>query len=131
MTRSATNGLEPAWRVEVLVSLIKWGLTSLKHYLEDPRDSGINWESPFVELHYPVEWNWQPREKGGLALAGHIFGKITKQNTATEAAVAATLGRIMANWFTATALADATNWAWHERSKTTTRRSGRGNATKN
>ena len=38
----------PHWRIEVLVSLIKWGLTSLKHYIEDARDSEISWDAPFV-----------------------------------------------------------------------------------
>ncbi len=32
----------PHRRIEVLVSLTKWGLTSLKHYLEDARDSQIH-----------------------------------------------------------------------------------------
>ena len=103
--------------MEALVSLIKWGLTSLRHYLEDTRDSEITWEAPFVELPYAVDWNWQPRADGDLAPGGHIFGQITEQNTATQAAATKTLTSIMANWFTATALAHVTNWAWYEKLK--------------
>ncbi len=112
---SSYEAAHPHWRIEVLVSLIKWSLRSLQHYLEDTRDTEITWESPFVELHYPVEWNWQPRGKGDVAPGGHIFGNITKQNTATQAAATRTLARIMTHWFNATALADATNWAWYEK----------------
>jgi len=35
----------PHWRIEVLVSLIKWSLESLKHYIEDAQDSQITWET--------------------------------------------------------------------------------------
>ena len=105
----------PHWRIEVLVSLIKWGLKSLKYYIEDVRDPKITWESPFVELHYPVDWNWKKRGFGDVVPGGHIFGKFTRQNTATKKLAVKTLSQTMARQFNATALADATNWAWYEK----------------
>jgi hypothetical protein len=102
----------PHWRIEVLVSLIKWSLKSLKHYIEDVRDSQITWECPLVELHYPIEWNW--KEKGGndMPPGGHVFGKLTRENTATKELAVKTLSQMLACRFNAIALAGATNWAW-------------------
>jgi len=105
----------PHWRIEVLVSLIKWGLKSLKYYIEDVRDPKITWESPLVELHYPINWNWKKRGSGDMAPGGHIYGQFTPQNTATKKLAAKTLGQTMARQFNAMTLADATNWAWYEK----------------
>lgn len=105
----------PHWRIEVLVSLIKWSLKSLKHYIEDVQDSEIFWESPFVELPYAVDWNWKERGSGDAAPGGHIFGKFTPRNTATKKLAVKTLSQTMASQFNAMALADATNWAWYEK----------------
>jgi hypothetical protein len=107
----------PYWRIEVLVSLIKWGLKSLKHYIEDVHDHVITWESPLVELHYPIDWNWKERGSSDIAPGGHIFGKFTPQNTATKQLALKTLSSAMACQFNALALADATNWAWYEKLK--------------
>ncbi|MDE3066805.1 MAG: hypothetical protein KGJ60_04550, partial [Verrucomicrobiota bacterium] len=104
----------PHWRIEVLVSLIKWSLKSLKHYIEDAHDSEITWESPLVELHYPIDWNWKGRGAGDMAPGGHVFGKFTLQNTATKKKAVKTLSQTMARQFNAMTLADLTNWAWFE-----------------
>jgi hypothetical protein len=105
----------PHWRFEVLVSLIKWGIRSLKHYVEDPRERNITWDNPFVELHYPVGWNWKARGGCGIVPDGRIYGKITNKNTANKDLAAKTLGKIMAHWFNGTALWDITNGVWYEK----------------
>jgi hypothetical protein len=105
----------PHWRIEVLVSLIKWSLKSLKHYIEDVHDSEITWESPFVELHYAMDWNWKERGSGDAAPGGHIYGKLTRRNTATKKLAAKTLSQMMARQFNAMTLAELTNWACFER----------------
>jgi hypothetical protein len=105
----------PHWRIEVLVSLIKWSLKSLKHYIEDGHDPEITWESPFVELHYPVDWSWKGRAHGEVMSGGYIFGKITPRNMATKKLAVKTLARTMACQFNATMMADATNWAWYKK----------------
>lgn len=105
----------PHWGAEVLISLIKWGLVSLRHYIEDARASEISWDRPFVELHYPVDWNWKERVNGDVAIGEHICGKITNKNTANKKIATKTLSKIMTNWFNATMLAQATNGAWYEK----------------
>jgi hypothetical protein len=105
----------PHWRFEVLISLIKWGIRSLKQYVEDPRERNITWDDPFVELHYPVEWNWKARGGCGIVPDGHIYGKITKKNTADKDMAAKTLGKIMAHWFNGTTLSNITNGIWYEK----------------
>ena len=107
----------PHWRIEVLVSLIKWSLDSLRHYLEDVRDPQITWESPFVELHFPIEWNWKERGSDDVASGGHIYVQLTPENTATQELATETLSKGMAQQFNAMGLADATNWAWYEKVK--------------
>lgn len=109
------EGAHPNWRIEVLVSLIKWGLKSLKHYIEDVPDPKITWDSPFVELHYPVDWNWEGRSGGDLVPAGYIFGNLTRRNMATKQSAVRTLSQTMAKQFNAMMMADATNWAWYEK----------------
>jgi hypothetical protein len=105
----------PHWRIEALVSLIKWSLKSLKHYIEDIPDSEISWESPFVELPYAVDWNWKGRGTGDVAPGGHVFGKFTARNTATKKLADKTLSQTMAHRFSGMTLAEATNWAWYEK----------------
>lgn len=105
----------PHWRIEVLVSLIKWSLQSLKHYIENPRESKISWADPFVELHFPVGWDWSAREEGDAVSYGHQFGQITSKNVATEAKAHQTLARIMVEQLNAMTLAETTNWAYYEK----------------
>jgi len=102
----------PHWRIEVLVSLIKWSLKSLKHYIENVRDSQITWESPLVELHYPIDWNWKAKGGNDVPPGGHIFGTLTQKNTASKKLAVKTLSQMLACRFNARALADVTNWAW-------------------
>ena len=39
--------------------IIRGGLNTLRHCIENPEDSGVSWESPWVEAHYPVGWDWE------------------------------------------------------------------------
>lgn len=107
----------PHWRIEVLVSLIKWGLRSLQHYIEKDRAHEITWEQPFVELHYPVEWNWNaPRDR--TIICGELLsGTITANNTADRETASKTLSEIMVRHHNAMALQDFTNHVWFEKHK--------------
>ena len=105
----------PHWRIEVLVSLIKWSVKSLKHYIEDARDKAITWEQPFVVLHYAVEWDWKESTSRGEKYGGLLYGKITDRNTSDTKKAVRTLSEIMARALNTMALADLTNWvrfAW-------------------
>ena len=110
----AYEGEHPHWRIEVLVSLIKWSFKSLKHYIEDARDSEITWDSPFVELHYDVEWDWSSSVGAGAVHSGIIFGKLTKQNTTNKKRAIKTLSEIMVQHLNVQALDCCTNGAWYE-----------------
>ena len=107
----------PHWRIEVLVSLIKWSLKSLKHYIEEVHDTKITWADPLVELHYPVEWNWKQPVHGDTTRSGLTYGTFTKQSTATKAAALKTVSKIMVAQHTTTALADLTNGVWYDKRK--------------
>ena len=100
----------PHWKMEVLVSLIRWSLMSLRHYLEDARDKEITWESPFVEFPYAVEWDWQASRKRGEKYGRILHGNITDQNVAGKKKTQETLKQIMARTLNATALGELTKW---------------------
>ncbi len=107
----------PHWQIEVLVSLIKWGLKSLKYYVEEDQDTQITWANPFVELHYPVQWNWEkPRiaDNPDIVHSGLFLGEITKQNTSDKETAVKTLAEIMVRRLNTLALGDFTNGAWFE-----------------
>jgi len=38
-----------------ILRIVQRAMMSLRHYLEDPTDEAITWESPMVELQYPVD----------------------------------------------------------------------------
>jgi hypothetical protein len=107
----------PNWCVEVLVSMIKWGLKSLRYYIEDSKDSEISWKNPFVELHYPIDWNWDgPRiaSNDDQIRSGMTFGLLTKQNTADDETAKKTLAEIMVRELNALALGYLTSGVWYE-----------------
>ena len=106
----------PHWRIEVLVSFIKWGLTSLKHYIEEC-DAEVSWRSPFIDLNYPVDWDWKRKplsQDADEAHCGMIFGTFTPENTATKESTAKVLSEIMVGRLNTLALGDFTNGAWFE-----------------
>ncbi len=104
----------PHWRMEVLVSLIKWGLWCLKQYIEQPDQGEITWDDPFVKVNYAVDWNWELRSNRDLTKDGRTFGKFTKENTATDEMAVRTLAEIMTRQFNVMTLAELTNWAYYE-----------------
>ena len=64
----------PDWKIEVLVSLIKWGLENLQYCIETQKRKTVTWDEPFIELHYPVEWNWNAKRdaRGGRGRRGRL-----------------------------------------------------------
>jgi hypothetical protein len=87
----------PEWRTEVVLSIIRWALGGLKFHLEDA-ESQAAWESPFVELHYPVEWNWDldpSAKEGDTVQSGELFGHIKAPATRDFVAV------LKLSWFVA------------------------------
>jgi len=111
--RNALNNYEqkhPHWKVEVLVSLIKWSLESLQHYIEDAGDKEITWEQPFVQLRYPVEWDWAASRARGEEHGRILYGNITETDVSEKTIAIETLSRIMVRTMNAHALGHLTNW---------------------
>ena len=53
---------EPDWLGRALLNQVRFGLDNLRHYIDDPDEDRISWDFPFVELTYPVEWDFTPQE---------------------------------------------------------------------
>jgi len=53
------DDLPDKFYLATFAEIIRGGLNTLRHCIENPEDSGVSWESPWVEAHYPVEWNWE------------------------------------------------------------------------
>ena len=43
--------------VALLVDLVHGGLETLKHYIEDPAETKVSWEDPWVESRFVVKWD--------------------------------------------------------------------------
>ena len=69
----------PNWRAVSLLDLVAGGLDNLRGYIEDPTEEGVSWESPFVELRYAQEWNFETFEPGGNNL-GAISARFTAED---------------------------------------------------
>ncbi|MGP8200052.1 MAG: hypothetical protein ACLQU4_11185, partial [Limisphaerales bacterium] len=112
----ASYGKEhPHWHIEVLVSLIKWGLLNLRRCIEQKRNSKITWDNPFLELHYPVKWDWKSRREGDKVQGKEILGKFTRQNTSDIAKGTKTLSQMMTYRIYTMALGLFTNHARFEK----------------
>lgn len=105
----------PHWRIEVLVSLVKWGIRNLKHSIEQKPASKITWRNPLVELHYPLEWDWKSPRDGDNVYGKYILGKLTKENTSDPQKAAKTFATMMTCRFNTMALEHFTNGAWFEK----------------
>ena len=55
----------PNWRTVSLLDLVADGLDNLRGYIEDPTEEETSWAEPFVELRYPVEWDFEGFKLGG------------------------------------------------------------------
>jgi len=55
-----------------LADIIHDSLETLKHYIEDPNEKEVSWESPWVEARFSVGWDW---ERGGLRFKPPAFPK--------------------------------------------------------
>ena len=49
----------PRFMAEGLLRILTGAIVNLREYLEEGKDPDISWSSPFVELRYPVAWDWE------------------------------------------------------------------------
>ena len=69
---------EPDWLGHALLDQVRLGLDNLRRYIDDPDEDRISWDFPFVELTYPVEWDFEGRlhpPPGGV-----VFGTFTAED---------------------------------------------------
>lgn len=59
----ALEDSRPGWWQEAFRHLLYEGLCNLRDYLQNP-DEGGTWDEPFVELQYPLQWNFNGPEEG-------------------------------------------------------------------
>lgn len=55
---------EPGWVSKELAEVVRDGLENLRAYIEKPDEDLIGWDAPFVEIRFPVAWDFS-REPGG------------------------------------------------------------------
>ena len=87
MTKAFTSfkKAHPDWLAHAFLDHVRHGLLNLRHYIEDPTEEAISWDAPFVELTYPVAWDFEARihpPPGGI-LSGIIpvaDKKVSKEN---------------------------------------------------
>jgi DNA-binding transcriptional regulator YiaG len=68
----------PEWLGVSLMDHVRLGLFNLRRYIDDPNEDRISWDFPFVELTYPVEWDFEGRihpPPGGV-----VFRKCTAED---------------------------------------------------
>ncbi len=104
----------PDWGTDVLVRLIHRGLSRLRHHLEDDPVGGGTWDEPFLELHHPVPWDWDPTYPGGLTGPADPFLQLTEADFGTRADRVRTLGDLMTSRLYLRAMAKVTGGAWYE-----------------
>lgn len=74
----AYEKVEPDWLSRALLDHIRLGLDNLRRYIDDPAEDRISWDFPFVELTYPVEWDFEGRlhpPPGGM-----VSGNLTAED---------------------------------------------------
>ena len=83
------------------------GLINLQHYVESNRDYEITWDSPFFQMHYPIDWNWDRKSID----TGHL----TDENTRSRKAASATLAKLLVKHLSILTLQYFTNNAGFEK----------------
>lgn len=48
----------PRWDEITLLTIYYEGLLSLRHLIEDPEEKAVGWHSPYIELQYEIDANW-------------------------------------------------------------------------
>lgn len=99
----------PHWQTECLLWITDQCLGRLRRYLENPDESEISWDYPFVELHFPVDCNWQTTDAGPTFTLNS--GVITKDDLKDEESALQTLTKIMVRQIEIVTLQDVTHGA--------------------
>ncbi|MEX2577542.1 MAG: hypothetical protein WD342_00680 [Verrucomicrobiales bacterium] len=83
----------PNMRSEVVLWHLSWSLQSLRHLIESDSEEEITWANPFVELHFPVDCDWQSEDSETPPFTV-TFGSLSAEDMETKEAVVKALTRI-------------------------------------
>jgi hypothetical protein len=72
----------PDWQTRALFMVLKMSLHVLKAHLNDPK-SGVSWQEPFVQFHYPIEIDWDSWETPPMVVR-FVTGQFSPRNTKTK-----------------------------------------------
>ena len=98
----------PEWRMEVLLWILDWALHSLRRCIESPTESEISWESPYVELHFPVECTWEKGVPDNPSFS-LMAGRLSKKDMADDESAIQSMAKLLVRYLEITALQDFTN----------------------
>ncbi|MEO8614401.1 MAG: hypothetical protein ABI600_04615 [Luteolibacter sp.] len=98
----------PEWRIEVLLWILDGALHTLRHYIESPEETGISWESPYVELHFPVECTWTEGDAESPSFSLNA-GRLNKADMTDGETAKQALAKVMVSYLEIMALQDFTN----------------------
>jgi hypothetical protein len=105
----------PHWRVEVLLWVLDRALTSLRAYIESESENEITWESPYVEIRFPVECVW---DEGSTAENPNFHfqtGQVSTKDVRDDESAAETLSRLLIRHIEIAALQEWTNYSGFEK----------------
>lgn len=99
------------WHLEVIFSLITWGLKNLRVFLDGAPKSKqqVPWEHPFVTVNYPVDWDWGAAKQRGEEYGRVLCGKVTHQSLSEKPTARNELTKLLVSILTCSALGDLTN----------------------
>ena len=102
------------WQIEVLLWILDASLKSLRHYIELSEGPEISWQSPFVELHFPVQCSWNQGDRG-LPSFELIAGHITEDDVKDINSAKSKLTKILVEQIQIVALQEFTNHTGFEK----------------
>lgn len=104
----------PEWRIEALLWILDASLKSLRQYIERSEEPEISWESPFVELHFPIQcsWNEVAEDRPSFEL---VTGYITNDGVKDIESIRSHLSKLLVEHIQLVALQELTNYTGFEK----------------
>jgi len=104
----------PEWRIEALLWILDASIKSMRKYIESAEEPEISWESPFVELHYPIQCSWDEVAED-IPSFEIITGHITEEDVRDIATIRSTLSKLLVEHIQLVALQEFTNYTGFEK----------------
>ena len=98
----------PEWRLVALIWILDGALKALRQYIESRDESGITWESPYVELHFPVECTWEESDSEHPSFS-MTAGRLEKNDMEDAETAIQALAKVIVSYLEIMALQELTN----------------------